>query len=237
MPEISAIVAPCTALDFSTNLMNKTRKLRALIVGAPGSGKGTQTSRIIKKFPSIKHFQSGDFIRNHLHGPMAELIKAGHLIPTNLIIKEIFGQLSLIKDNCFLLDGFPRSMDQMERFEGFLRENNIEINMVINLNVDKTKILDRIKNRLIHEGSGRTYNLSFNPPKVKGLDDITGEPLTRRSDDDVDTFRKRLVEYEKLTFPLIDYYDKKGVMVEFKGNSSDEISPLIFNHLEMFYSK
>lgn len=98
-------------------------------------------------------------------------------------------------------------------------------------------ILDRIENRWIHAPSGRTYNLKFNPPRLHGLDDFTKEPLVKRADDCPKSFKIRLEKYTKETMPLINYYSKRGVLHNFSGNSSDEITPRIFKELEKFYSK
>ena len=124
----------------------------------------------------------------------------------------------------FILDGFPRTAVQAQSIDSL-----IPINMVVNIDTPKEVIVERISNRWVHAPSGRVYNTTFNPPKVPGKDDITGEPLTRRSDDDPSVWNERLKAFEKTSIPLLEYYDRKGLLWTVKGNSSDEISPKLFN--------
>jgi len=127
----------------------------------------------------------------------------------------------------FILDGFPRNQSQASQVD-----NLIPINFVVHINTPKEVIIDRIANRWVHASSGRVYNTTFNPPKVEGKDDVTGEPLTRRDDDDPETWKNRLSQFEKMSMPLLEHYDKKGVLWAVKGNSSDEISPKLFKEFE-----
>ncbi|KAF1989550.1 adenylate kinase [Aulographum hederae CBS 113979] len=124
----------------------------------------------------------------------------------------------------FILDGFPRTAAQAQSIDDL-----IPINLVVHIDTPKEIILDRICNRLVHEPSGRVYNMTFNPPKVEGKDDITGEALTRRADDNPDVWNARFESFEKVTMPLLEHYDKLGVLWAVKGNSSDEISPKLFD--------
>jgi len=127
----------------------------------------------------------------------------------------------------FILDGFPRTAEQATQLD-----NLIPINLVVSLRTPFNVIMERIKGRWIHEGSGRVYNTTFNAPKVAGKDDVTGEPLTKRMDDDEDTWRERFKKFEETSEPLLEHYAKKGVLWEVKGNSSDEISPKLFREFE-----
>lgn len=120
----------------------------------------------------------------------------------------------------FILDGFPRTAGQAQQLDEL-----IPINMVVNIDTPAEIILDRICNRWVHEPSGRVYNTTFNPPKAPGLDDVTGEPLTRRSDDNPDVWKARLQTFKESSEPLLEHYDKMGVLVTCSGNSSDEITP------------
>ncbi|KAI5847013.1 P-loop containing nucleoside triphosphate hydrolase protein [Tricharina praecox] len=143
---------------------------------------------------------------------------------------EIMGHTSAAKtarlaaSNCpsssFLLDGFPRTVTQAESLD-----KEVDMNFVVNLNVPRDVILDRIANRMVHEPSGRVYNNTWNPPQVPGYDDVTGEKLTKRADDCPETFAKRLKSYDKSTAPLLEYYDKTGLLWTVSGKSSDEITP------------
>jgi len=127
----------------------------------------------------------------------------------------------------FILDGFPRNASQAKQVD-----NLIPINFVVHINTPSEVVLDRIANRWVHAPSGRVYNLTFNPPKIAGEDDVTGEPLTRRDDDDPDVWKNRLSRFEQSSIPLLEHYDKKGVLWTVNGNSSDEISPKLFKEFE-----
>lgn len=123
----------------------------------------------------------------------------------------------------FILDGFPRTAAQASQLDAL-----VPINLVVHLNTPTSIILDRIANRWIHAPSGRVYNTTFNPPKTAGRDDITGEILTRRTDDDPETWKTRLKKFEETSMPLLEHYDRLGVLWRVDGDSSDEISPKLF---------
>lgn len=123
----------------------------------------------------------------------------------------------------FVLDGFPRTAAQASQLDAL-----IPINLVVHLNTPLSVILDRIANRWVHAPSGRVYNTTFNPPKEEGKDDVTGEPLTRRADDSPETWEKRIKTFNDTSMPLLEHYDKQGVLWEVEGNTSDEISPKLF---------
>lgn len=127
----------------------------------------------------------------------------------------------------FILDGFPRTASQAAQLD-----SHITINLVVNIITPTSIILDRICNRLVHAPSGRVYNDTFNPPRVHGRDDITGEPLTRRADDDPQTWMSRLRKFEQTSRPLLEHYRQKGILWKVEGNSSDEISPILFEEFE-----
>ncbi|KAF1835433.1 adenylate kinase [Decorospora gaudefroyi] len=124
----------------------------------------------------------------------------------------------------FILDGFPRTAGQAIQLDSI-----VPINMVVHLNTPSDIIIDRICNRWVHESSGRVYNTTFNAPKVDGKDDLTGEPLMRRADDDPEVWKARLKSFRETSEPLLEHYDKLGVLWTVNGNSSDEISPQLFN--------
>jgi adenylate kinase len=123
----------------------------------------------------------------------------------------------------FILDGFPRTAVQAIQLD-----NIVPINLVVNLDTPSDIIIDRICNRWVHEASGRVYNTTFNAPKVEGKDDVTGEPLTRRADDDPEVWKARLKSFKENNEPLLEHYDKLGVLWTVQGDSSDEISPKLF---------
>jgi adenylate kinase len=127
----------------------------------------------------------------------------------------------------FILDGFPRNASQASQIEKL-----IPINFVVNIQTPEDIVIERISNRWIHQPSGRVYNATFNPPKTAGRDDVTGEPLTRRADDDPKVWKERLSLFNEAIQPLLEHYDQKGVLWTVNGNSSDEISPQLFDEFE-----
>lgn len=130
-------------------------------------------------------------------------------------------------DASFILDGFPRNDAQARQLDAL-----VPINLVVDIHTPPDIIMDRICNRWIHAPSGRTYNTTFNPPKAPGVDDLTGEPLTQRDDDNPDVWRARLQKFHETSLPLLDHYDKLGVLWRVEGNTSDEISPALFREFE-----
>jgi adenylate kinase len=218
-----------------------SKKLRGLIIGGPGFGKGTQSSRINKRYPDIVTISSGDILRSHIQqktglGQRVEAMLAkGELVPDHLISPMMLSHLDTLHPECWLLDGYPRTTLQAQELDDHLKKEHTPINFVIHLNVPWEVVLQRVEDRWIHAPSGRTYNLSWNPPKVAGKDDVTGEELTKRPDDCPKAFRVRLEQYDHLTRPVIEYYSKRKVLHDFKGSTSDEITPQIFRELDRFY--
>ncbi|CAK7896073.1 GTP:AMP phosphotransferase, mitochondrial [[Candida] anglica] len=216
-----------------------TPPLRIIILGAPGSGKGTQTSRLLKKIPTIKALSSGDILRSqiqlgtHIGKEASSYIKNGKLVPdstmVSLITQELKSHNWLHNDASWLLDGFPRTGIQAESLDKVLNNSNCGINLALELDVDQKVILERIEARWVHVPSGRVYNIDYNPPKVPFRDDITGEPLSKRDDDTAEVFQKRLDQYNKELGPLKDFYSKKGVLHTISGNTSDIIFPKLMD--------
>ena len=127
----------------------------------------------------------------------------------------------------FVLDGFPRTAPQATQLDEL-----VPMNFVVHINTPDSIVLDRIRNRWVHEPSGRVYNTTFNAPKVHGVDDVTGEPLSRRPDDDPEIWKKRLKRFEETSIPLLEHYDKQGVLWTVNGESSDEITPRLLEELK-----
>ncbi|KAK9476795.1 adenylate kinase-domain-containing protein [Lipomyces japonicus] len=212
------------------------RPARLLILGPPGSGKGTQTDRLVKQF-RIPALSSGDILRRQIDdktsiGNLASgIIRSGELLPdavmTSLITSELEALQWLSSTSTFLLDGFPRTQSQAEQLDHRLDRSGAALNLVVQLKVPVNVILNRIANRLVHVKSGRVYNLTYNPPKIAGIDDVTGEPLVRRPDDDPQVFKRRLDEYASQTEPLVKYYKSKpgNVLWSVAGDSSNVIFP------------
>lgn len=215
--------------------MSALNPLRLLLLGAPGSGKGTQTAKLLKKFPSIPSLSSGDILRNQISlntdiGKQAsQYIKQGQLVPDSTMVGLITNHLKsekwLNKSATWLLDGFPRTYSQADSLHEVLVDYECPINMVVELDVDQSVILERIEARWVHTGSGRVYNLDYNPPKVPFKDDITGEPLTKRDDDTAEVFSKRLDQYNEEINSLKKFYQSQDILYKVSGNTSDIIYP------------
>nr|BAB23625.1 unnamed protein product [Mus musculus] len=208
------------------------RLLRAVIMGAPGSGKGTVSSRITKHF-ELKHLSSGDLLRQNMLqgteiGVLAKtFIDQGKLIPDDVMTRLALHELKTLTQCSWLLDGFPRTLPQAEALDKVY-----QIDTVINLNVPFEVIKQRLTARWIHPASGRVYNIEFNPPKTVGIDDLTGEPLIQREDDKPETVIERLKAYEAQTEPVLQYYQKKGVLETFSGTETNKIWPHVYSFLQ-----
>ncbi|KAM4809214.1 GTP:AMP phosphotransferase AK3, mitochondrial [Rhinophrynus dorsalis] len=205
---------------------------RAVIMGPPGSGKGTVSDRIVKHF-ALKHLSSGDLLRTNVQqkteiGLIAKsYIDQGQLVPDDVITRLVVQELHKMNQNHWLLDGFPRTVRQAEALD-----NVYHINCVIDLNVPFQTIKERLTARWIHPGSGRVYNTEFNPPKIPEIDDLTGEPLIQREDDKPETVTRRLKAYEDLTRPVLEYYQNKGVLETFTGTETNKIWPHVHTFLQ-----
>jgi adenylate kinase len=182
--------------------------MRLILLGAPGAGKGTQAAFICKKF-SIPQISTGDMLRAAVKagtplGREAEAVMAsGALVSDDLIINLVKERIAL--PDCasgFLFDGFPRTLPQADA----LRAAGVKLDYVLEIDVPFSDIIERMSGRRSHPASGRIYHVTFNPPKVEGLDDVTGEALVQRDDDKEETVRKRLDVYSQQTRPLVDYY-------------------------------
>jgi len=182
--------------------------MRIILLGGPGSGKGTQSQFITEKF-GIPQISTGDMLRAAVKAgtPLGieakKVMDAGGLVSDDIILGLI--QERLAEDDCakgFLLDGFPRTVPQANG----LAKMGVEIDHVVEIAVDDEEIVRRMAGRRVHLDSGRTYHLIYNPPKQEGLDDVTGEELIQRSDDQENIVRDRLNTYHDQTAPLIDFY-------------------------------
>lgn len=182
--------------------------MRLILLGGPGAGKGTQSAFLTKEY-SIPQISTGDMLRAAIkaNSPIAKAAKAlmdnGNLVSDDIIVdlvKERIQQPDC--KNGFLFDGFPRTIGQADA----LKNNSIHIDAVIEIDVDRDEIIARMSGRRIHEASGRIYHVDNNPPQTPNMDDITGEPLIQRPDDDEETVRHRLDVYDQQTSPLRAYY-------------------------------
>ncbi len=184
--------------------------MRVILLGSPGSGKGTQARFITEKY-NIPQISTGDMLRaavkagTPLGKEAKKVMDAGGLVSDDIIlglIKERISQPDC--KNGFLLDGFPRTIAQAEGLDAM----GVDIDYVIEIDVPDEDIIKRMSGRRVHLESGRTYHIEYNPPKIEGLDDVTGEPLVQREDDKEETVRKRLEVYHQQTKPLVEYYSK-----------------------------
>lgn len=182
--------------------------MRLILLGGPGAGKGTQANYIKEKF-GIPQISTGDMLRAAVKAgtPLGvaakKVMDSGGLVSDDIIIGLV--QERIKESDCkngFLFDGFPRTIPQAEA----MKNAGMKIDYVVEIEVDDTEIIKRMSGRRSHAGSGRTYHVIFNPPKVAGKDDITGEDLIQRDDDKEETVAKRLQVYHDQTEPLVDYY-------------------------------
>ncbi|OAA59523.1 adenylate kinase [Akanthomyces lecanii RCEF 1005] len=261
--------------------MRLNRAARVLIVGAPGVGKGTQTERLLKRFPQLQAISTGDLLRTNVKkrtplGIQVEsIMKSGGLVADNLMLRLISNELqhrgwlyghrpnvmtlsamaadaydsgdSLYTDAfahadtgmgpppqasedpaaSFILDGYPRNAAQALSLDSI-----VPINLAVAIKTPFDVILERIAGRWVHEPSGRVYNTTFNKPKVAGVDDVTGEKLVQRPDDNEKVYRARFQKFQETSEPLLEHYAKKGVLIEVEGMSSDEITPKLYKEFE-----
>lgn len=204
--------------------------LRAVLLGPPGAGKGTQAVRLVEKY-EIPHISTGDIFRKNIKegtelGKKAqEYMNAGALVPDELVIDLVKDRLQ--QDDCkngFLLDGFPRTIFQAEKLDEFLSESNLKMDIVINLKVEKEALIKRLTGRRVCKDCGASYHIVNIPPKKEGVCDICGGELIQRKDDNIETVENRINVYEEQTAPLIGYYKEAGSLVDFDGEASlDEV--------------
>ncbi|MFC4701745.1 adenylate kinase [Glaciecola siphonariae] len=184
--------------------------MRIILLGAPGAGKGTQAQFLMNKF-GIPQISTGDMLRSAIKAgtemgiAAKKVMDAGQLVSDDIIIGLVKERIS--QEDCangFLLDGFPRTIPQADA----MKEANIHVDYCIEFDVPDDVIVDRMGGRRVHPASGRVYHVQYNPPKVEGKDDVTGEELIIRDDDKEETVRSRLSVYHEQTKPLVHYYEQ-----------------------------
>jgi adenylate kinase len=190
--------------------------MKIILLGAPGAGKGTQAQFLTKKY-DIPQISTGDMLRAAIKagtemGKMAkEFMDSGKLVTDEIIIGLVKDRIA--EDDCkngFLLDGFPRTIPQAEA----VTAAGIEIDAVVEIDVPDEEIVNRMSGRRVHQDSGRTYHLIYNPPKVEGKDDETGEALIQRADDKEEIVKDRLKVYHDQTQPLVNYYQDQAAKID-----------------------
>ena len=195
--------------------------MRLILLGAPGAGKGTQAQFICEKF-AIPQISTGDMLRaavkagTELGIAAKKIMDAGGLVSDDIIIGLVKDRLT--QPDCskgYLFDGFPRTIPQAQA----MKDAGVPIDYVLEIDVPFDAIIDRMSGRRVHSASGRTYHIKFNPPKVAGKDDVTGDDLIQRDDDKEETVRKRLQVYDAQTRPLVDYYSSWAA----QANSTDKV--------------
>lgn len=182
--------------------------MKLILLGAPGAGKGTQATFISKEF-GIPQISTGDMLRAQVKAGTAlgleakKHMDAGGLVPDAVIIGMVKDRLTQADcQNGYLFDGFPRTIPQADA----MKDAGVAIDFVLEIDVPDSDIITRMAGRRAHLASGRTYHVKFNPPKVEGIDDVTGEPLVQRDDDKEETVKKRLDIYHSQTKPLVEFY-------------------------------
>jgi len=194
------------------------QQLRTILIGPPGAGKGTQAPNIRDGY-CVCHLATGDMLREQVEQKTAlgvaakKIMDAGGLVSDEIMVNMIKDQLENNKacKNGFVLDGFPRTVPQAQKLDGMLSDRKEKLDSVVQLVIDDQLLISRITGRLVHPGSGRSYHKLFNPPKKAGIDDLTGEPLVHRSDDNAETLARRLKTFHSQTSPVVDYYKAKGL--------------------------
>lgn len=204
--------------------------MRLILLGPPGAGKGTQAAGIVEKY-QIPHISTGDIFRKNIKegtelGKKAkEYMDQGLLVPDELTVGLVTDRIT--QEDCkngFMLDGFPRNVSQAEQLDAFLKENNIALSNVINIEVDKNILVSRAVGRRICKSCGATYHVEFNPPKIEGVCNVCQGELYQRADDNEETVSKRIQVYLDETKPLADYYAKEGILSNINGQQSiDEV--------------
>ena len=213
--------------------------MRIILLGPPGAGKGTQAAAIVDKY-KIPHISTGDIFRQNIKegtelGKKAkEYMDQGLLVPDELTVGLVTDRISQPDcGNGFMLDGFPRNVSQAVQLDAFLKNNGIALDKVINIEVDKEKLVARAVGRRICKSCGATYHIEFNPSKEEGVCDICKGDLYQRADDNEETVSKRIQVYLDETKPLADYYSKVGIIADIDGQQSiDKVFNDIVSALE-----
>lgn len=204
--------------------------MNIILLGPPGAGKGTQASKLIDEFGAVQ-ISTGDIFRTNIKnntelGQKAQsYMNKGKLVPDELTIDLVWDALDKVEDGkMILLDGFPRNITQAQALDEGMKKRDDKVDKVINIKVPEDVVIERISGRRVNLSTGRVYHIKYNPPKVEGIDDETGEKLIQREDDTKEAVKERLDVYNEYTSVLIDYYDKKGILVTIDGaKTPDEV--------------
>jgi len=202
--------------------------MKLVLLGPPGSGKGTQAKRLAEKY-GLPHVSSGDILRvslreeGYLDRETREIVRSGRLVPDRIAVEIVKKRLG--EEDCgkgFILDGFPRTLPQAESLNGFFQESDRAIDRVLYLELSEEEAVKRLSGRRTCPRCGATFHLMFNPPHKSGLCDRCGTQLSQREDDKEVTVKERMKTYEKETHPLIEYYQSRGLLAKINANRSIE---------------
>ena len=212
--------------------------MRIVLLGAPGAGKGTQCKRIVERY-SLLHLSSGDILRQEriagteLGKKAQKYMDSGELVPDEIIVEMMADAMKKTPEVGYVLDGFPRTVNQAEALDESLAGNGEKIDAVVNLEVDDSIIARRMTGRRICPKCGAVYHIENLKPKVDEICDNDGEKLVQRPDDSLEVVTNRLETYHRQTEPVVDYYRKNNTIYDIDANGSvDEVSGLLFEHLD-----
>jgi adenylate kinase len=204
--------------------------MHIILLGPPGSGKGTQAQKITSEYGYVQ-LSTGDMLRAACNSgskiglELKAVMDGGNLVSDDIVVGIV--EERIFQNDCaagYMLDGFPRNKVQAKKLDAMLAVQNQQIDIVLRLLVDDDIVVRRIAGRRFHVKSGRSYHVEFNPPQIAGKDDLTGEPLTQRADDNEEIVQSRLNIYREQTEPLVKYYEEKGVLVSIDSfGTPDEI--------------
>lgn len=212
-------------------------KRNIILLGPPGSGKGTQSYNIIQDFCYCQ-LSTGDLLRDNVAKKTPAGIKAKEAMDKGqLVADEVVNEIltnAINSPACsrgIIFDGYPRNSEQAENLDNLLKSTGKKLDKVVELKINPDELFERIDGRRVHVDSGRTYHIKFNPPKREGIDDVTGEPLIHRNDDRKEVLQSRLDVYNKKTAPIADYYKKQGILstVEATGNINSIYNNIKYN--------
>lgn len=210
-----------------------------ILLGPPGAGKGSQAAKIIEEF-GVTHISTGDIFRKNikegteLGQKVKKIIESGSLVSDDLTNELVFDRLANENSEAgFMLDGYPRNINQAEALDSWLEEHDKEITEVVYIEASTATLIERISGRRVCKNCGATYHIKNHPPKVDGICDVCGSELVQRPDDNEETALDRIEVYNRQTSPLIDYYEKSGKLHRFNGNLEiDEVYEDVRNSLK-----